>query len=197
MNLHRLRRDVLVILTWGPLLLGSAGAADAQPVAPAGPAPVARSFDELKSRIQRGATIFVTDSAGHEVSGKLRELSDTSLHLLLHGMQQAFSQADVGLVTRRQPDSLWNGLLIGAAAGTAPAVYWLFADPNECGGSICMDDLAIGVFEGAAIGLAIDAAIRKKVIVYRSLMKSSTRTALTVAPIVAQRRKGVGLTISF
>jgi len=197
MRLPHLRRDALVILTCGLLLLGSSGAVDAQPTVETEPAPVARSFDELRSRIESGVTIFVTDAADREVSGKLSELSEESLNLLVDGKLQAFSQADVRIVKRRQPDSLWNGFLIGVAAGTVPAVYWLFADPNECGGSICLDDLVIGVIPGAAIGLAIDVAVQRKVVVYSSPSQSSKRTALTVTPIVAQRRKGVGLTISF
>lgn len=190
------RRDVLAILACGPFLLGSAKALVAQPAGQSRPEPVARSFTELKSRIKPGATIFITDSAGREVSGRLSELSDTSLNLLLADKRQAFMQADVGLVRQRQPDSLWNGLLIGMAAGVTPAVYWWVADPNECGNSVCMDDLTIGVVEGALIGLAIDAAIKRKVVVYRSQSSSSTG-AVTVAPIVAGRRQGLALTMSF
>jgi hypothetical protein len=199
MKVRRLRRNVLAILMWGPLLLESAGTAGSQPAGQAGPAPVAQSFGELKGRIPRGASVFVTDSTGHELSGKVAALSDTSLDLLSDGRTHAFSQADVGLIKVRQRDSLWNGLIIGAVAGVAPAVYWLFADPNECGGSICMVDLLTGVIPSAAIGLAIDAAVQKKVVVFRSpsRLSSSGRTALTVAPIVGQRRKGVELTVSF
>ena len=196
MKVRRLRRDVLAILVWGPLLLGSARAVDAQPAGQTGPS-VAHSFDELMSRIQPGATVFVTDSAGHEVRGRLSDLTDTSLNLVVDGKPRAFSQANVGLIEQRQPDSLWNGLLIGVAAGAAPAVYWLLADPNECGGSICMDDLAVGVIPGAAIGLVIDAVIKRKVVVYRSVPRSPTGTAIAVAPIVARHRKGVAWTVSF
>lgn len=45
--------------------------------------------------------------------------------------------------------------------------------------------------------LGIDAAIHKKVIVYRSPSTSSTKRDLTVAPIAVQRRKGIELTIVF
>lgn len=196
MKVRRLRRDVLAMLISGPLLLGSARTVGAQPAGQTGPS-VAHSFDELMSRIQPGATIFVTDSAGHEVRGRLSDLTDTFLNLVVDGKPRAFSQADVGLIEHRQPDSLWNGLLIGVAAGAAPAVYWLLADPNECGGSICMDDLAVGVIPGAAIGLVIDAVIKRKVVVYRSASKSSMKTAVSIAPIVVRRRRGVELTMSF
>lgn len=196
MNLHRLRRGSLVMVTWGSLLLGSIEGVAAQTAGQAGPAPVAYSFDELRVHIQPGATIIVTDSAGHEVNGELTDLSDTFLDVLVSGKSKTFTQAEVERIQRRQRDPLWNGFLIGAAAGTAPAIYWLIADPNECGNSICLDDLAIGVLISAPIGLAIDAAIRSTVVVYRGPSKSS-KTTLTLAPIVANRRKGVGLTMSF
>lgn len=197
MDVNYLHRGVLPVLMWGPLLLASPGGAGAQPAEHIAPAPVAHSFDELNNRIQPGTTIFVTDLAGHEVSGKLGQLSETSLSLLVHGKPQTFSPAEVGLVKRREHDSLWNGFLIGAAAGSVPAIYWLFADPNECGGSICMGDLFLGVAEGGLIGLGIDAAIKAKIIVYRNLSKPSTSTAVTVAPIMASHRKGVRLAVSF
>jgi hypothetical protein len=186
-----------LVLTAAVLLPSAAGAAAAQPVVEAEPDPVARSFHELKSRIESGRTIFVTDAADHEVRGTLSELSVESLHLLVNGKLQEFAQADVKLIRHRQPDSPWNGFLIGAAAGAVPAVYWLFADPNECGGSLCMDDLIIGVIPGAVIGLAIDLAVQRKVIVYRSPSKSSSGPALTVTPVVAPHRSGIGLTIFF
>jgi hypothetical protein len=176
MNIHHLHRKALAFLLCGPFVLAAAAGADAQPAEQTDPTPVARSFDELSHRLQSGTTIFVTDSAGNEVSGRLGKLSDTTLSLLVHGKPQTFSVDEVGLVKRREHDSLWNGFLIGAAAGSVPAVYWLFADPNECGNSICMGDLLLGVAGGGLIGLGIDRAIKAKVIVYR---------------------KGVGLTVSF
>jgi hypothetical protein len=110
---------------------------------------------------------------------------------------QTLLQAAAGATTVRQRDSLWNGFLIGAAAGTAPAIYWAIADPNECN-VICMDDLAIGVGMGAAIGVAIDAAIRKKVTAPRGpTSRAPGGKALAIAPVVSPRRVGVGLTMSF
>ena len=196
MTIRRCRRGVPAVLTAGFLLLASGGSADAQSEQPQ-PAPLARSFDEVKRHVRAGATVFVTDSSGREVSGTLRELSDTSLSVLVRGRPQVFPATDVALLRQRRPDSLWNGLLFGAAAGTAPAIYWLVADPNECGGSICMDDLARGVFPGAAIGLGIDAAIRRKVVIYGREPEPSARAAFAVTPIVAQRRRGVALVVSF
>lgn len=187
------RHTVLATLT-GVSLLAPARA-DAQGARPPEPA-VARSFDELRTRVSPGAAILVTDSAGHEFQGTLRDLSDLSLNLFMDGRVHPFAAADVALVKQRRPDSLWNGLLIGAAVGTAPAVYWLLADPNECGNSICMSDLVIGMIPCATIGLAIDALVQKKVMLYRRASRSS-RVEMVVGPIVTTRRKSLEMTISF
>jgi hypothetical protein len=154
------------------------------------------SFNELQGRIQPGATIWVTEATGREVSGKLSALSETSLTLVLHGNTRSYVQSDVSLIRKRQSDSLWNGLLIGMAAGSAPSIYWLFADPNECGGSLCLDDLVVGMIPAVAIGVAVDAAIRRKVIIYRG-STTLTKTSISIAPITTQRRQGVELTLSF
>lgn len=197
MPAHHLRASVLAILASGPLLVGLVREAAAQADELNPPASVVRSFEELKSRLGAGATILVTDSGGHEARGRLRELSERSLTLLVNGEPRSFSPADVRLIEERTADSLWNGLLIGAAAGAVPALYWRFADPNECGNSICGDDLVRGMIPGAALGLAIDAAIRKKVIVYRATSTPSTRNILTIVPMVADRRTGFALVVAF
>ena len=197
MKVFRLRRDALVILTCVLVLPGSASGVRAQPAVEPEPVAVTRSFRELKDRVRSGATIFVTDASGREVRGTLSELSETSLSLMVDGGLREFSESEVSVIKLRQRDSLWNGFLVGVAAGTAPALYWLLADPNECSGSICMEDLMIGVIAGGAIGLAVDAAVQARVIVYRGPPSSSTSAAITVSPIVGEGRKGVALGISF
>ena len=187
------RQTVLAILTSVGFL--TPAAVEAQAARPPEPA-AAQSFDELRHRVSPGAAILVTDSAGHEFQGTLRDLSAISLNLFVDGRVHPFSAADVALVKQRRRDSLWNGLLIGAAVGTAPAVYWLLADPNECGNSICMSDLVIGVIPCATLGLVIDALIQKKVMLFRRASRSS-RVDIVVGPIVTTRRQSVEMTISF
>ena len=68
--------------------------------------------------------------------------------------------------TSRQPDSLLNGILIGAGVGAIPGIYWLVADPNECTGLCAEDYAAIGV--GAVVGGLIDRAITRKVTVHEA-----------------------------
>jgi hypothetical protein len=128
-------------------------------------APVS-SFSALKDRLTVGRAITVTDSAGRRTAGRLSDISEASLRLLVDGSTKTFSAQEVRRVQERRADSLINGLLIGGAAGAAYGVYWYIRDPNECGGRVCGSDLAAGAAVGAAIGLAIDAAIKKNITVY-------------------------------
>ena len=89
---------------------------------------------------------------------------------------------------RAQPqkrDSIWNGVLIGAAVGAAPGVYWLMADPNECTG-LCPEEYGF-IAAGALIGGLIDWAIYKK----------DGRPAVTLTPVVTRRRTGLQIALKF
>jgi len=83
--------------------------------------------------------------------------------------------------------------LIGSAIGAIPGIYWLIADPNECTGLCPEDYVAIGV--GAIVGGLIDRAIKKKVTVYDSASRRSTK--LTVSPILVRERKGLQVAVTF
>ena len=124
------------------------------------------SFSDLKDLLIVGHTITVTDTAGRRTAGRLSEISEASLGVLVDGTPNSFSASDVRRVQERRGDSLVNGLLIGAASGAAYAIYWYVRDPNECHNTVCGSDLARGVAIGGAIGLAIDAAIKHNVTVY-------------------------------
>jgi hypothetical protein len=117
----------------------------------------ATSFPDLRGRLPLGSTIVVIDDAGRRTIGRITEISETTLRVLVDGNVRAFSAPEVTRVQQRRGDPLWNGLLIGAAAGSGYGIYWYFRDPNECGGTVCGQDLAMGAGVGAAIGLAIDA----------------------------------------
>ena len=97
--------------------------------------------------------------------------------------------------TSRQPDSLLNGILIGAGVGAIPGIYWLVADPNECTGLCAEDYVAIGV--GAVVGGLIDRAITRKVIVNEAGTSGSSTRHLLIQPVVGRKRSGVQLALQF
>ena len=97
--------------------------------------------------------------------------------------------------TSRQPDSLLNGILIGAGVGAIPGIYWLVADPNECTGLCPEDYAAIGV--GAVVGGLIDRAITRKVTVHEAGASSGSTRHLLIRPFVGRKRSGVQLALRF
>ena len=160
-------------VTTAALLVMCATSAWAQP-------PVS-SFSRLKDRLVIGQEITVTDSSGGRAVGRLSDMSDTFLHLLVDTDTRTFTAEDTRRVQQRRSDSLINGLLIGAAAGAGYGLYWYLRDPNECSNSVCASDLAIGAGIGAVIGLAIDAAIKENVTVYLA-SGSAAAVGVTSAP---------------
>lgn len=97
--------------------------------------------------------------------------------------------------TSQQPDSLLNGILIGAGVGAIPGIYWLVADPNECTGLCAEDYVAIGV--GAVVGGLIDRAITRKVIVNEAGTSGSSTRHLLIRPFVGRKQSGVQLALRF
>ena len=72
----------------------------------------AASFDALAGRVQVGQRIWVTDTTGREVRGRLERLSSEELVLKASGLE-TFAAPDIRRVRARDRDSLKNGTLIG------------------------------------------------------------------------------------
>jgi hypothetical protein len=104
-----------IVLLFVAGLLATAGAASAQDPA--------SSFDALAGRIQVGQRIWVTDTTGREVRGRLERLSSDGLVLKAQGLQ-TFAAADVRRVSVRVRDSLKNGTLIGLGIGGSMGAAW-------------------------------------------------------------------------
>ena len=129
------------------------------------------SWPELVQRLAPGKPVTVTTSAGTEVTGRVSAVTADSLRLTVHGVAQEFAVHDVRQV-RRNGDSVWNGLAIGAAIGvTATAL----PDPRyyTCGGTaVCQDKQIpqrLAFFAGVtATGILIDRLHRDRTILYRS-----------------------------
>ena len=111
------RRSALIALLCTLTLVVSGGCAARQP---------ARSFSDLQQRLHSGNTVYVIDNAGGETKGKIVEVSASAMVLDINGTRRRMEEDSVRQV-QRFGDSLWNGLLIGAAVGTAGM---LIADPT-------------------------------------------------------------------
>ena len=166
----------------------TAGVALAQPQDP-------QSLTIVNDRVPARDVVYVTDTKGTTIKGKLVAAIDDAVELKVRGATRQIPIADIRRIQWRRPDSPLTGVLIGAAIGAVPGVYWLLADPNECTGMCPEDYAAIGV--GAAVGWWIDHSVSTKVSVYEAGASSNRSMSLTVSPIVRRDRKGVQIALGF
>lgn len=172
---------------------------------------VAASFAELQTLVKPGDTIEVTDTKRRKTTGRLGDLSASSLELLVRRtdqngertVPQKVAEADVTGIRVARRDSLWNGMAIGLGVGAGLGLG--FAQlacqlENETGDG-CTEGTRVSAFVmvaglGAAIGLGIDAAKRKKIDVYQ---RAPTRpvTGLSVVPVVSPSAAGIRMSLRF
>lgn len=154
----------------------------------------AQSWDELAQRLEPGTPVAVTDAGGTEVRGTVSAVSRNSVTLNVDKTSRVFDSQDVRQV-RRDGDSLWNGLIIGAAIGALGAAL----PDNRCTGQpVRCDDKQIparvaffGIATAAGIGL--DALQRNRSVLYGS----PGRTTMSVVPLLTRDRQILFITIDF
>ena len=184
---HRL--IVVLMIAWG----WAADAALAQTVDQR--STTTSSFAGVKAFVAPGDVVYVTDTAGTTIKGKLAELTDDAVGVKIKGRVRSVAAAEVRHIQRQQPDSLFTGVLIGAAVGAIPGIYWLVADPNECSGMCPEDYAAISV--GAVVGGVIDHFLTKRVTVYKAGTSSHPSKSVTIGPIVRRDRNGLRVVMKF
>lgn len=107
--------------------------------------------------------VFVTDRNGQQTRGLILRTSASELTLLVDGKEQVVPSSQIGRIEKR--DSLWNGLLVGAApfALLGGAVAGASCSPH-CGRDIPLGMLVFGAI-GSGIGALIDSRSRGYAIV--------------------------------
>jgi hypothetical protein len=130
------------------------------------------TFEAAGRDLTWGQTIYVTDLQGRTTKAQLTNLSAESIDLLVGGRPVEMRRSEVTRITERRGDSLWNGLLIGAAAGIGTAIV---ANQAFCGGNDteCSAIVwgAIGmpaIAAGTTIGGVADALVKQRVVVYQA-----------------------------
>jgi hypothetical protein len=178
---------VWALLAWVLVVLLPAFAAAQEPV---------KSFDQLNTPLKVGETVWVTDTQGREVTGKIRELHDASITIDGDG-GATFAAERVREVQHRRHDSVWTGGLIGLGAGAA--FGWLAAG-RGCGvDPECLLWEGVPGALGMCIGLIVDALIPgKRVVAYRAAGAPGAASArLSVSPVLTRSTKGVSVAFSF
>jgi hypothetical protein len=141
--------------------------------APASAQESASSFAALAGRIRVGQMIWVTDTTGRELRGRLERLSTDELVLKTTGID-TFAAPDVRRVRARDRDSLKNGALIGLGVGGAIGSAWCIGAIADDSGDIdarveCAEGFTVFPGLGALIGLVVDAVIPGKMrVIYQT-----------------------------
>ena len=173
-------------LTWtAVLLLVSTPAVSAQDVA--------TTFDELRLKVGRGVTVYVTENDGREYTATVVSVSATAFTVSVEGKDRRLEQPAVRRIRQRLPDSLWSGVVIGGGIGVALGALSVgLAD--DCSGG-CAASPVISGATFAAIGAGIDALIAGKKVIYEPAAPG--RTAWKLSPLIGRRAAGARLTVVF
>jgi hypothetical protein len=159
---------------------------------------VASSFDQLGVLVKPGDKITVVDVAGREAEGRLGKLSRDRLTLITPAGPRDLGEVDVALIRQRRGDSLTNGAVIGAAAGTAYFLTLAAILKDSDGGDVIVSTaIAGGVLAagmGAAAGAGIDALITHRQVIYR---KNTGGNRVSVSPVFGRGRRGAAVTVKF
>lgn len=182
------------LIVLGAIACGwSAGVASAQP--PEQPLVRTASLPAAVAGVPIGDVVHVTDMTGVTLKGKLTAVTDDGVQLKVRSEIRSVATADVRRIQWQQPDSLLTGVLIGAAIGATPGIYWLIADPNECS-RMCPEEYAL-IAVGAVLGGVIDRAITRRVTVYAAEVPSGRAMSVRIGPLVVRDRKGVRVSVKF
>jgi hypothetical protein len=159
---------------------------------------VATSFDQLAGVVTAGDKVSVIDDKGSETEGRIGTVSRGVLTLATNAGPRVFSQAEVVRVRQRRSDSLTNGLVIGAVAGTAYFVTAAALLKDSDGGDVIVSTALVGgvlfAGAGAAAGAGIDALIVRRQVIYE---RPASGGSVSVAPLLGRGRRGVAVSVRF
>ena len=163
-------------------------------------AQTAASFDELPLVLRPGDRVTVTDNNGRNLTGRIIDLSPSTLSLEASGARLDLSAADVSFIRQRRPDPLRNGALIGLGVGAIPAAllsWWGYGIAQGEGGSPWIGVPFAGMSLGlaAGIGALVDALIQRSHVIYGPTGAAQRR--LTVSPLLSGHRRGVAVSLGF
>ena len=159
---------------------------------------IASSFAQLAVLVKPGDKITLVDVTGRETNGRIGKLSADALILVTSAGSRQLGEVDVAAITQRRGDSLKNGAIIGAVAGTAYFVTGLALLAGIDDGEVIIPTAIAGgvLFAGlgAAAGVGIDALISGRRVIYQ---KPAGRSTVSVSPVFGHGRQGAAVTVKF
>jgi hypothetical protein len=160
---------------------------------------VASSFDQLTVLVKPGDKVTVVDVTGRETSGRIGTLSRDALILVTPAGPRQLGEVEVATISQRRGDSLKNGAIIGAVAGTG---YFLtavaiFSRVSDGGDMIVPAAVVSGLMcagLGAGIGVGIDALILRRQTIFQ---KTAGGSRISASPVFGRGRRGAAVTVEF
>jgi len=176
---------------------GSAGATGlpmAQEQAPMAQA-ASPDADNIRRRVKDGQKIVVTDDQGRTLSGRIGELSPDALMLRV-GRDTTKVPYDQIVSIDRPRDRLWDGPLVGLVVGAGIGLACAVAEASKDSGwaeyvALVAPPMFGGI--GAAIGLGVDAAIRRDPNLYRR----TGPTRISLSPALGPHHRSVAISVSW
>jgi len=147
------------------------------------------SFDELRRRVKRGTRVIVEQGGQRRTVGKVLEVSGDSVIVRSPDDTSTTTLSDRGTTWHLTSDSLNNGILIGAAFGTAVAVF-NYKDGAGAAGAIA------GVPIWALIGALTDRAFGHPVLTATD-GAASRSVSFNVSPWMGKRSGGLSVSLGF
>jgi hypothetical protein len=153
----------------------------------------------LPGLVERGQKVEVLDDQGRETTGRISLVSADSVSIV---SGDRLTQIGVDHITRiaRPHDGLANGALIGLAVGAGLGLAAAVSDDCDpvafgCGqGSrFAFGSALVGGALGTAVGVGIDALIRRDRVIYQRAGQLQTR----IAPVVGTRVRGALVAVSW
>ncbi len=159
--------------------------------------------EAIRRRVAEGQQVWITDDEGREWRGRIQVLAHDMLTLVLKDRRQ--KGVPYGNIIRidRPHDSLANGALIGFAAGAGLGLVAVISEENaecqpagffSCGdppaGAYLAAPLILGGL-GSAVGVAIDALIRRDPNLYRR----GGERRVTLAPAIKHGVRGFSMSV--
>ena len=179
-------------------LYGVLGVVASMPASASAQVPVG-SFAELQSVLKAGDEVRVTDTGGATTQGTVIDLSGRGLNLTVDGRSRTFAEATIRQLGKRRRDSPWNGVLIGAAIGTAAGAI---TKARNCGATDCGEGglvdpgfYFIGAAAGAGVGALVDGAIKKFDVVFTAPPPGAA--SVSFAPLLSRQMIGVRVSVAF
>ena len=154
------------------------------------------SLSELTPLLKPGAVVTVVDVSGRQLTGKVLDLSPSTLKVLVAETEHVLNEADVRTILYRRRDSLKNGAQWGGliGAGFGAMAYALASSAQyydgELGSPLLIPAMMAGM--GVGVGVAIDAVIvRRQIVLTKPATASTSITLFHIFP-----HRGLGVLVS-